>query len=331
MASPLDPQLDRLLAALVVRLGGSSETAIFLRADEEEDIGELAEALVGAGLLLPAEPASAVICDGCERNCVMPVEIAPAINGRPARAFIVCDKRDDIGRVCVEPRRLRRWIFSLPLLARALAAALKTNQEPSEPETAGICRLGKARLGGNAIQITLSRSVDAISSDGGLAIVLSEPAGGTARGRWLALPNAVSFRDARLGPRLNALRAAMVPKRFGDPIVALEVRFDFGEVLLLDRIAGGSRTIATPILDSQTYRIFEILHAEPGRMFTTAELQQRTGMKALKSLHKIPENLNFSGSLKRLFFEVSKHSIRFRHEVTLGQLATYRIDPKTII
>src|ERR1700730_17630431 len=103
MASPRDRRLEGLLATLSAWLGCSSETAVYVGADECEEIGELADALVDAGLLLPAEPASALICDGRGGNCAMPVVIAPASAGPPGRAFIVCDKRNDIGRVSVEP------------------------------------------------------------------------------------------------------------------------------------------------------------------------------------------------------------------------------------
>jgi hypothetical protein len=125
MASPRDPRLDGLLAALSARLDCSPETAVYIGADVREEIGELADLLADAGLLLPAEPASALICDGCERNCVMPVQVAPATAAQPGRAFIVCDKRDDIGRVPVDLVRLRRWIFSLPVLADTPTNALK--------------------------------------------------------------------------------------------------------------------------------------------------------------------------------------------------------------
>jgi hypothetical protein len=115
-------------------LGCSSETAVYVGADGCEGIGELADALVDAGLLLPAEPVSALICDGCERNCVMPVNIVPATVAEPSRAFIVCDKRDDIGRVPVDPTRLRRWMFSLLTLADALASTPKKDDIAVTPE-----------------------------------------------------------------------------------------------------------------------------------------------------------------------------------------------------
>ena len=329
MANRIDQRLEDLFGELAAQLGGSSEASIYLGADEADNLVELAEPLVGAGLLSPAEPASATICDGCERNCVMPVNIAPAINAQPSRAFIVCDKRDDIGRVRVEPARLRRWTFSLPLLARSLAGALKTDQQPAAA-TGDMWLLGNAKIAGKPIQITMVRSANTAATES-LAIVLGNTGERDIGGRWIALASAFSVRDGRLVPRPDILRASALSSRFDDPTVAFQIRYDFGEVLLINRIAGGSTTISAPHLDSQTDRVFKVLYENPCQMFTTSELEQRTGIKALKSLHKFPENLNFRGNLKKLFFEVSRRNIRFRREVTLGQLATHRIDPKNII
>ena len=327
----LDRRLDSLLAELSARLGGSTEAAIFLSADDGDDTDALAQLLVDAGLLLPAEPAGAMICDGCERICTMPVEVAPPIDGIPARAFIICDKREDIGRVGIEPARLRRWIFSYPLLARALAQALKTDRAPDEEGTGQRYQLGKVRFRRKAIPFMLARSAESIRGDAGVTIVLDERPDQPAPGFCVGLTQAVYFRNGRLVLGLNALRRAVASRHCEDSTVALEVRFEFGEVLLLDRIEGGSRKIAAPAFQSQTYQVFQLLYDNPEHIFTTTELQKRTAIKALKTLHKFPENLNFRGNLKKLFFEVSQQAIRFRREVTLAQLAAHRIDVKTLI
>ena len=50
-------------------------------------------------MLERAEPAQVIECDGCERNCFMPVNVRPAEGNRPAQAFISCDKPEDVGRI----------------------------------------------------------------------------------------------------------------------------------------------------------------------------------------------------------------------------------------
>lgn len=66
--------------------------------------------LVTSGLLQQAQPRDTIECDGCEENCInMRVEVYPAQEDKPGRAFITCDKRDDMGRVRVDFRRMEQW------------------------------------------------------------------------------------------------------------------------------------------------------------------------------------------------------------------------------
>lgn len=79
---------------------------------------------ISIGIIKRAEPAKTLICDGCEEMCLMPVHLFPAIDNRPARAFIACDKRNDIGRVPVSIERTKQWYSSHELLARTIAKLL---------------------------------------------------------------------------------------------------------------------------------------------------------------------------------------------------------------
>lgn len=103
-------QADVLLASLQARFVGNKSGRITLSRDEvsEWPIG-LLDKLLGENLLTPVEPAHVLECRGCEQACVMPVNILAAEGSRPARAFIACDKRDDVGRVRVEFSRLHQW------------------------------------------------------------------------------------------------------------------------------------------------------------------------------------------------------------------------------
>jgi hypothetical protein len=78
------------------------------------------DSLVKGGVLRQAQPMAVVECDGCEENCVMPVVVYPAQEDKPGRAFINCDKRDDIGRIRVDFRRMQQWQSSGELVAAAL-------------------------------------------------------------------------------------------------------------------------------------------------------------------------------------------------------------------
>ena len=116
------------------------------RADSGEEIfgadeaaqwpGGALEVLIKSGLLGRAEPARVIECDGCERNCFMPVHVRPGDGNRPARAFISCDKPEDVGRVPVELGRLAQWRITGGMLAGAVAGCLASPS--SRTKTAGV-------------------------------------------------------------------------------------------------------------------------------------------------------------------------------------------------
>lgn len=82
------------------------------------------KAMGAVGLLAEASHANTAACDGCEEACTMPVHIIPERPPMPGRAFIACDRRDDIGRVRVDIERLARRKSSGQLLAQALGKLL---------------------------------------------------------------------------------------------------------------------------------------------------------------------------------------------------------------
>lgn len=99
-----------LLASLKARFSGNKAGRIVICADEiAEWPSGMFEQLCGAGLLKQIEPAQSLECQGCEDACAMLVSIQPAEASRPPRAFIACDKRNDISRVRVEFHRLHQW------------------------------------------------------------------------------------------------------------------------------------------------------------------------------------------------------------------------------
>jgi hypothetical protein len=79
------------------------------------------DCIVKIGLLHEAQPMTDIECDGCEENCMMPVNIYPMTYTTLASAFITCDKRDDIGRVKVSLKRLTQWQLTAMQLAQFVA------------------------------------------------------------------------------------------------------------------------------------------------------------------------------------------------------------------
>jgi hypothetical protein len=116
---------QELLAYILGRLRRTESMQELFAADEIAEWPDGAfDTLAKAGLLRPASPAQVLTCIGCEQYCSMPINSLPALEDRPARIFIACDKRDDVGRLPVEATRLRQWQFSGEALARVLAELL---------------------------------------------------------------------------------------------------------------------------------------------------------------------------------------------------------------
>jgi hypothetical protein len=132
-------------------------------------------------------------------------------------------------------------------------------------------------------------------------------------------------------PRLNrtALKRAL-NSRFDDSRVAWEINFEGGEIVLINHVTGQPKTIASPNFNSSNDNAFMVLYANPGRKFSLQELQESAREPTISDLHKLVENLKFSAPLKRAFFRVSRDAICFQPTISLGQLATLRIDPRTI-
>ena len=102
---------------------------------------EAVSAMQAQKLITKAQPASSAVCPGCEEDCVMPVHTIPQPSG-DAALFIVCDKRDDIGRVPVPGASLEQWQASGDAIADLLAGLLGLQRPPMASSTAGRWAVG---------------------------------------------------------------------------------------------------------------------------------------------------------------------------------------------
>jgi hypothetical protein len=130
------------LAELLARLGAAPGRAVVVSSDELQHWPVDAVAAFKAhGALRPGKPGDTVVCPGCERACVMPVQQRqqPA---RPAAAFVVCDKRGDVGRVALTAAHLERWRVDGQTLGDALAGLLGTDACHPVPGVPFLYRLG---------------------------------------------------------------------------------------------------------------------------------------------------------------------------------------------
>lgn len=138
------------LAELLARLGAAPEAAVVLSGIElgQWPAGAVA-ALKAMAVLRPGAPGSTAVCPGCERACVMPVHRPlhqsvhqPLPSGRRVVSFIVCDRRDDIGRVPLESGHLERWRVDGRTLGDALAVLLGGSECQPGRDGATILRVG---------------------------------------------------------------------------------------------------------------------------------------------------------------------------------------------
>lgn len=78
--------------------------------------------------------------------------------------------------------------------------------------------------------------------------------------------------------------------------------------------------LAKPDFDSENDLVFSFLYQNPNRKHTSEDLRKAVGAKHLKSLHKIVENLGFTGELKQIFIKVTKDSLCFNNPITRSDL-----------
>lgn len=112
------------LAALLNRVAaGDGEPAHFTERELAEWPAAAIAQLKAAGLLVKGSPADVVRCPGCEEDCAMPVETAKTASGK-LRAFVVCDRREDVARVPILRDQLEQWTSSPERVADGLARLL---------------------------------------------------------------------------------------------------------------------------------------------------------------------------------------------------------------
>jgi len=115
---------------------------------------ETVTAMKSQKLITRARPASSAVCPGCEEECVMPVHAIPVSSGDPA-LFIVCDKRDDIGRISVPTASLEQWQASGDSIAELLAGLLGLQRSNLGSSTTGRWEIGVLRGAKHASHLVL--------------------------------------------------------------------------------------------------------------------------------------------------------------------------------
>lgn len=118
--------------------------------------GGVLSALESAGVLKRGGNALTVTCDGCGESCLEDVEFCPDGNGSLV-GYVLCQKRDDIGRVRVAPDRLRTWEISLAGLATVISQQL--GEEAQELLPGRLWMVGSVEADGARTEILLARGL----------------------------------------------------------------------------------------------------------------------------------------------------------------------------
>ena len=135
---------EEAFAELLARVGACSDESATI---SEEELDRWPSAAVAAmksqGLLVKARAGTTVVCPGCEEQCVMPVNVVKD-GAQYTRAFVVCDKRDDINRVAVSDRRMKQWRSDAKMLCAFVAASLGVRRSSQAATDARLMNVGFA-------------------------------------------------------------------------------------------------------------------------------------------------------------------------------------------
>jgi len=143
---PIHP--DDVLRQILRRLDEAEPEVLLFRGDELcEWQKALLESLIRSGLVKRASPAKVAECTGCEENCLMPVHVFPAEENRPARIFISCDKRDDVGRIPVADSQLQQFEVDPKKIVEQLSKSFGADRAPDEIQFDRVYHLANSVLG----------------------------------------------------------------------------------------------------------------------------------------------------------------------------------------
>jgi hypothetical protein len=121
----IDPEPAQLLRTLLATLGPNGRDPLLVtRSQIALWPPSLFNALLETTLFRPAGSAKIVVCPGCDHACAMNVNSDTHPETGNLRTFIVCDRRDDMGLIGLEPSELKQWQLSRSQLADFLVKNL---------------------------------------------------------------------------------------------------------------------------------------------------------------------------------------------------------------
>lgn len=137
-------QLPQALSDLLNSLEAGNGVATFGHDVIEAWSDGVRESLVDCGLLALTAAAQSIECRGCEERCFSEVITRQSRTGEVS-AFVVCevpDKQAEMGRVSVDPERLRQWQCTTGMLATLLTTRMGLDGKEVAYQSSAPLRLG---------------------------------------------------------------------------------------------------------------------------------------------------------------------------------------------
>lgn len=75
----------------------------------------------------------------------MPVHVSPGIQGQPVKAYVACDRRDDMGRIPIASPLLQQWQITEYQVARWIARTLELKGKSKKDKEPGTIHIGNAQ------------------------------------------------------------------------------------------------------------------------------------------------------------------------------------------
>jgi hypothetical protein len=197
--------LEDVVRELVQCLGSDGDTTLTWEQVRAWPKGAV-DVVQEAGWIKPTCLGEMVECPGCEENCFMPVHVFPAQNGQPMRAFVACDKRNDIGKVKIPLARLQQWRLTQGHLVQWIANVLSLRFSGKRLDGGNLLELGMVAGNKRTQMLCLRPDADLALVAGSSSIPLAE-AIRFSDGRYTLdadmirhLVDASTTRDARYSP-----------------------------------------------------------------------------------------------------------------------------------
>ena len=88
--------------------------------------------------------------------------------------------------------------------------------------------------------------------------------------------------------------------------------------------------LASPNFNTENHQFIEYILEHPNQTLKKGEIEKDANIKLKKSFHSTLGDLGFKGEIRKLFFEASKSTVRFRNYISEKELSQLEIDTEKL-